>query len=129
MFKKYPLIAGTILLTATGILSRIIGFFYRIFLSQTIGEEGMGIYQLIAPVMALSFSITAAGIQTAISKFVAPEPTSHDYKSSLRVLLVGFTISLSLSAILGFFLFEYSFFIAKNFLLEERCSSLVRIFA
>ncbi|MCM1160820.1 MAG: polysaccharide biosynthesis protein [Roseburia sp.] len=129
MFKKYPLIAGTILLTATGILSRIIGFFYRIFLSQTIGEEGMGIYQLIAPVMALSFSITAAGIQTAISKFVAPEPTSHDYKSSLRVLLVGFTISLSLSAILGFFLFEYSFPIAKNFLLEERCSSLVRIFA
>lgn len=127
--KKNPLITGAILLTATGILSRIIGFFYRIFLSQAIGEEGMGIYQLIAPVMALSFSITAAGIQTAISKFVAPEPTSHDYKSSLRVLLVGFTISLSLSAILGFFLFEYSFFIAKNFLLEERCASLVRIFA
>lgn len=129
MFKKYPLIAGTILLTATGLLSRIIGFFYRIFLSQAIGEEGMGIYQLIAPVMALSFSITVAGIQTAISKFVAPEPTSHDYKSSLRILLVGLTLSLSLSAILGFFLFEYSFFIAKNFLLEERCASLVRIFA
>lgn len=127
--KKNPLITGAILLTATGFLSRIIGFFYRIFLSQAIGEEGMGIYQLISPVMALSFSITAAGIQTAISKFVAPEPTSHDYKSSLRVLLVGFTISLSLSAILGFFFFEYSFFIAKNFLLEERCGALVRIFA
>ena len=127
--KKNPLITGALLLTVTGFLSRIIGFFYRIFLSQSIGEEGMGIYQLIAPVMAMSYSLTVAGIQTAISKYVAPEPTSHDYKASLRILLVGFTISLSLSAILGFFLFEYSFFIAKNFLLEERCASLVRIFA
>lgn len=127
--RKNPLLTGALLLTVTGILSRIIGFFYRIFLSQTIGEEGMGIYQLIAPVMALSFSITAAGIQTAISKFVAVEPSSKNYAASLRILLVGLTISLSLSAILGFFLFEYSYPIAKNFLLEERCASLVRIFA
>ena len=51
--KKYtghPLLLGTMLLTATGLASRIIGFFYRIFLSHTIGAHGMGIYQLIFPV-------------------------------------------------------------------------------
>ena len=42
-----PLIAGTIILTITGFLNKGIGFFYRIFLSNTIGEEGMGIYQLV----------------------------------------------------------------------------------
>ena len=82
MLKKHPLVLGTCILTLTGLFSRIIGFFYRIFLSQKIGAESMGIYQLIAPAMALTFSLCSAGIQTSISKFVANEPASHDYKSS-----------------------------------------------
>lgn len=41
--KKNPLIAGTLLLTAAGFLSRILGFFYRIFLSRAVGAEGLGI--------------------------------------------------------------------------------------
>ena len=46
---KSTLLTGTLFLTLAGILTRIIGFFYRIFLSRTIGAEGLGIYQLIAP--------------------------------------------------------------------------------
>ena len=53
--KKNTLITGTIILTVTGLASRLIGFFYRIFLSRLFGEENMGIYQLIGPVMALVF--------------------------------------------------------------------------
>ena len=52
---KRTLFTGTLLLTTAGILSRFIGFFYKIFLSRTIGAEGLGIYQLIFPVMALLF--------------------------------------------------------------------------
>ena len=65
---KNNLISGTLLLTLTGILSRIIGFYYKIFLSRTIGAEGLGIYQLIFPVFALIIAVSAAGIQTAISR-------------------------------------------------------------
>ncbi|MCD7835087.1 MAG: oligosaccharide flippase family protein, partial [Lachnospiraceae bacterium] len=56
--KKHPLIMGTAILTITGLVSRIIGFFYRIYLSRLFGEEGMGIYQLVNPVLSLSFSLT-----------------------------------------------------------------------
>lgn len=129
MKKTNPLITGTIILTLTGFASRIIGFFYRVFLSHTFGEEGMGIYQLIAPAMALSFSFSAAGIQTAISKYVASETTTHDYKSSARILLVGFLISLGLSCLNAYFLYEYSESIATHILLESRCAPLLRIIA
>lgn len=129
MRKNHPLITGTIILTLTGFISRIIGFFYRIFLSQTFGEEGMGIYQLIAPAMALAFSLSASGIQTAISKHVASETTTHDYKSSCRILLVGMTISATLSALCTFVLYEYSQPIATYALLEPRCAGLLRIIA
>ena len=48
--KKNPLITGTILLTGAGFLSRILGFFYRIFLSRAIGAEGLGVYQMVFPI-------------------------------------------------------------------------------
>lgn len=64
--RKHPLIAGTMLLTLAGILSRVIGFFYRIFLSQKIGAEGMGIYQLTVPIYILTISLTSSAIQTAL---------------------------------------------------------------
>ena len=59
--KRHPLIFGTLILTITGLIPRIIGFFYRIYLSRLFGEEGMGIYQLLSPALSLSFSLTAAG--------------------------------------------------------------------
>jgi stage V sporulation protein B len=127
--KKNPIVTGTIILTCTGIISRIIGFFYRIYLSQHIGEEGMGIYQLLAPVMALSFSLTAAGIQTSISKHVAAYEAKGQHRSSVSVLLCGLFLSVFLSIGIGFFLFEYSQPLSIRFLLEERCAPLVRIYA
>lgn len=74
--RKHPLIAGTMLLTISGVLSRVIGFFYRIFLSQKIGAEGMGIYQLTMPIYILTISLTSSAIQTAISRFVAQAAVS-----------------------------------------------------
>ena len=76
--QSHPLLTGTLLLTIAGLISRIIGFFYRIFLSQTIGAEGVGIYQLIFPLYALTFSLTVSGIQTAISRFTAQAVAASD---------------------------------------------------
>ncbi len=50
MSRKHTIIKGTFILTATGFATRVMGFFYRIFLSHAIGEEGVGLYQLIFPV-------------------------------------------------------------------------------
>ncbi len=68
---KNPVISGTLLLTVSGILGKIIGFFYRIFLSRTIGAEGLGIYQLIFPISTICFALTVSGISTALSKYIA----------------------------------------------------------
>ncbi|MBQ6887627.1 MAG: polysaccharide biosynthesis protein [Lachnospiraceae bacterium] len=129
MRLRNSLIKGTFILTLTGLVSRVIGFFYRIFMSHVFGEEGMGVYQLISPVMALSYSISCSTIQTAISKFVASEPTTHDYKTSLRVLYTGILISGFLSAVCSAFIYINSNFLAETMLMEIRCAPLLRIFA
>ncbi len=130
-FKKWthPLITGTLILTLTGLVSRFIGFFYRVFLSNVFGAEGMGIYQLISPVLALSFSLTVSGIQTAISKYVASETSTRDYKSSFRTLWAGFLLAMLLSAVCASAIYLYADQIAVTFLLEERTAPLLRIIA
>lgn len=130
-FKKWshPLITGTLILTLTGLLSRFIGFFYRVFLSNVFGAEGMGIYQLISPVLALSFSLTVSGIQTAISKYVASETSTRDYRSSFRTLWAGFLLAMLLSAVCASVIYLYADRIAVTFLLEERTAPLLRIIA
>uniref|UniRef100_UPI00405619D7 oligosaccharide flippase family protein n=1 Tax=Acetatifactor sp. TaxID=1872090 RepID=UPI00405619D7 len=124
--KKHPLIIGTIILTATGLISRLIGFYYRIYLTRLFGEEGMGIYQLLSPVLALSFSLTAAGYQTAISKFVA-ERTAESKSSMFRPMLVGLSISLPLSLLCNAVIFFFADFIGTHLLLETRTASMLRI--
>ena len=51
--SKERFFKGTFLLTSAGLISRIMGFFYRIFLSHTIGAEGIGLYQLVVPLQHL----------------------------------------------------------------------------
>ncbi len=125
--RKNPLIIGTVILTATGFISRFIGFFYRIFLSRIFGAEGMGIYQLTSPVLALSFSLTVAGIQTAISKYVAGENATKDYRYSFTHLFTGFVISMTLSFLCTFCIYIFADEIALFLLLEERTAPLLRI--
>lgn len=129
LYKRNKLITGTIILTLAGIVTRIIGFFFRIFLSRNIGEEGMGIYQLLSPIMALSFSLTCAGIQTAISKYVAAYEASDNHKSSLLTLWYGLIVSIFLSIILGIFLAKFSSPISTHFLAEVRCRPIICVYA
>ncbi len=118
--KKHTLITGALLLTATGFASRFLGFFYRIFLSRTIGAEGLGIYQMIFPIYSICFSLCAGSIQTAISRF-----TAANAARARKTLLVGFSISFSLSVLLAAAIWQSSDFLAVHILMEPRCAPLL----
>lgn len=65
------LLSGTALLTAVGLFSQLVGFFYRIALSRLVGAETMGLYQLIMPVYSTLMSLTAIGLTVAVSTLSA----------------------------------------------------------
>ena len=89
----------------------------------------MGVYQLLGPVLALSFSITAAGLQTAISKYVAEEVSQKECHASFRTLGTGLLMSLILSFLCMGATIRFSEEIALHFLLEPRTASMLRIIA
>ena len=138
--RNHPLITGTLLLTLSGLISRLIGFFYRIFLSQKIGAEGMGIYQLTFPIHVLTISLTSSAIQTAISRFVAQAASSScnsqdngslychkTFCNERCYLTAGLMLSLSLAFFCTVSLYRFSEFAAVHFLEEPRCAPLLQI--
>lgn len=127
--SKSNLIKGTAVLTLAGLLTRIIGFFYRIYLSNAMGPEKLGIYQLVFPIYGIAFTIFASGIQTAISKFVATELGRQRYKNINRTLKIGIFLSLSLATVLSILTYLNADLLAKNVLMEPRSGDSVRILA
>ena len=119
---------GTLLLTFAGLLSRLMGFFYRIFLSHTIGAHGLGIFQLILPLQILIMSICASGIQTAISRLTAAEKVSKNPSRHISdYFVVGTVFSVVFSLVFSWFLYSYADFWAVQILKESQTSSLIRI--
>jgi stage V sporulation protein B len=51
----------------TGIISQVIAFGYRVALSQMIGAENLGLYQLIMPVYSVLLSLTSVGLTSSVA--------------------------------------------------------------
>ncbi len=116
-----PLITGTLLLSCAGLASRLIGFFYKIFLSRAIGAENLGLYQLAFPVLSLGMSLTSSGIQTALSRAVAGAQNREEH----RYFTAAVTLSLGLAALFGAVVLWKSNWIASELLGDERCAPLL----
>lgn len=126
--SKKIFIKGTLLLTFAGLLSRLMGFFYRIFLSHTIGAHGLGIFQLVLPLQLLIMSICASGIQTAISRLTAAEKVSENPRyHTADYFVVGTIFSVSFSLVFSWFLYRHADFWAVQILKEPQTSGLIRI--
>ena len=122
--RKYALFTGTLLLTSTGLITRVLGFFYRIFLSRTIGAEGLGLYNMVHPVFGICFALCAGSIQTAISQSVVA-----NVRKGRSIFRTGLVISVSTSFILAWLIIRFQDFLAGSILMEPRCAPLLTYIA
>ena len=129
MSRKKALLIGTFILTLTGMVSRIIGFFYRIFLSHTIGAEQLGIFQLVSPVYSMALAVCSAGIQTSLSRFIAAKTAEKDKTSALHFLVTGTVFSFLLALVSAFLLYYFSVPVGTVFLGEPRTIPLLQVMA
>ncbi|WP_241154380.1 stage V sporulation protein B [Staphylospora marina] len=93
---KQGFLYGTLVLVGAGLLTKILGFIYRIALSRIIGDEGMGLFHMAFPILIFAVVITTAGLPVAISKMVSEAEArgeEHRVRSILAVSLfiVGLT--------------------------------------
>ena len=66
--KKDGVLKGAAWIAAGGFIAKIIGALYRIPLTNLIGSEGIGLYQLVYPFYCLLLTVSATGIPSSIAK-------------------------------------------------------------
>ena len=58
------------IVTVFSLSEKFLGFLYRIFLSRTIGAEGIGLYQVALSVFALLLTISCSGTPITVSRLM-----------------------------------------------------------
>ena len=127
--RKKSIIKGAVILTSANLITRIMGFFYRIYMSDTIGSEGIGLYQLVMPIYLLSWSITSSGFSTTVSRLTAAENAKKKYGNITRIVVVSVFLCMAVSIITSLAMFFGADFIAEQIIKDYRTALSLKILA
>ncbi len=83
--KKNVLLQGGIL-AAAGIITKIIGFAYRIPMGNMMGEEGNGLYSVAFGIYGIALTISSYSLPLAVSKMISARLAKAEYQNMRRVL-------------------------------------------
>ncbi|WP_157729668.1 putative polysaccharide biosynthesis protein [Tumebacillus algifaecis] len=101
MTERNLFLRGALVLGLAGLLSKVLGSVYTIFLQNIIGDRGIGLYQMAYPIYSTLLILSTAGFPVAVSKFVAEHIALGDYAGAKKVFRVS-SVLLTLSGIVCF---------------------------
>ena len=105
---------GTLILTVSSIVVKVIGSLNWIILSRVLGGEGIGLYQMGFPIYLMAITLSSAGIPVAISIITAEKLAQKDFLGAKRV----FNVSLRLLFVTGL-VFASALFFGAQWLVDN----------
>ena len=104
-------ILNTIILLLSSVILQIINIFFSIYISNTIGEEAVGVFTLVMSVYMFGITLASAGINISATRVVSEELASNNElgakKAAQRCVLFSLLFGLSASII---------FFVSADFI-------------
>jgi len=95
--SRGTLLKGAATIAAGGLIAKIIGALYRIPLTNLIGGEGIGLYQLVYPFYCILLTVSATGIPSSIATLTARERAEN--KSALPLFKTCMKLFLTVGAV------------------------------
>ncbi|ACA59741.1 stage V sporulation protein B [Candidatus Desulforudis audaxviator] len=89
MPEKQSVAQGTLVLTASSLFNRILGFVYQVLMVRLLKAEGIGLFSMIYPVYVLFLVVASAGIPVAIAKVVAEESARGNLANAYRIFRIS----------------------------------------
>lgn len=106
--SKKTLVQGALIVLAASVITRVLGFVFRIYISNQLGAEGMGLYQLVLSLYMLVVTFATSGISIAVSRMVAEQLEVNRYGSKRTVLRMSVIYSLVVSTAVAALLFLFA---------------------
>jgi stage V sporulation protein B len=114
------------IVTIFSCIERALGFIYRIYLSRTLGAEGVGIYQITLSVIGLLMTVTASGIPITVSRIMIKHESKKEGNLIYKTVSAGILLSLIISLPLVFILF-FCPKISSFIFADPRCYKVLKI--
>ncbi len=109
MTNAKKLLTNTLLLTATSFIMRTVSVSFNVYLTNKIGADGIGLFQLITTVYGMAITFSVAGIRLAAMRLVADNAALGKFNDRqimrrclIYSLICGTVIAVLLSAFSGF---------------------------
>lgn len=109
------LIRAVAIVAIFSILTRAIGFLFRIYLSRELGAELLGVYYAAFSVFMVLVVIVSSGIPLAISKLTAVYRVKGDKHSESGITTAGLLVGLVCAIVICLLLFVFSNFFGAMF--------------
>ena len=87
--------------TIFSVITRTLGFFFRIYLSRKIGALGIGLTQMATSVLGIFMTVIASGIPLTTAKMVSSYETQGELKKRNQAVTSAMVIALALSIVSG----------------------------
>jgi len=125
--KKRQFFQNAAIMTLTSLLLRSIGIVFRIYISNRVGAEGMGLYQLIISVYVLAASFATAGLCTAVTRLCADEMVTGTARSVRRVVEICILMSMIIGVLSAILILFGADVIAGLFINDSRAVPALKI--
>ena len=98
---------NTIILLVSSVLFQVVNMFFNIFISNTIGEEAIGLFSLVMSVYTFGITLASAGINISATRVVAEELACKNEVGAKKAArrCIFFSLIFSICASLIFFIF------------------------
>jgi len=117
---KQSFLYGTVILILAGGITKLFGFAHRVVLSRIIGAEGMGLYQMVVPLLYFLITVTTFGLPVAIAKRVAETEAAQEHRQTRRFLLISLAAAGGISIFACAFLLLFSHRLADLLFADPR---------
>lgn len=113
-------------ITIFSIITRVLGFLFRIYLSRALGAEALGLYQVSLSVFMVLLTLVSSGMPVVISKLTAKYHAQKDKYSEGSLVSTALLISLITSFVLIIFVIIFKNMFSKIFA-DDRCYSILLV--
>lgn len=127
--KTKVFLLNGLLLTVTSLLLKSIGMVFGVYISNKIGTEAVGVYQLIMSVYLLFITFASSGVNLATSRIVSEQMAYGNEKGIPTAVKKCIYYSLSMGVLALIVLYISSNFIATNWLHSKVSSMPLKIIA
>lgn len=107
MNNAKKLLYNTLLLTAAAFIMRTVLVSFNVYLSNRIGAEGIGLFQLISSVYGMSITFSVAGIRLASMRMVA-DNLALGFNNQRQIMKRALSYAFFCGCLIGFLLFSFS---------------------